>query len=59
MRSNKAVSDYPQMVAGSMDRGAGLQSRAQKVQKQEQLEEINKKQNRGQSTTVQARGSGG
>jgi 5'-AMP-activated protein kinase catalytic alpha subunit len=36
MRANKAVSDYPQMVvAGSMDRGAGLQSRAQKTQKQE------------------------
>jgi hypothetical protein len=27
MRQNKAVSDYPTMVAGSMDRAAQLQSR--------------------------------
>jgi 5'-AMP-activated protein kinase, catalytic alpha subunit len=33
MRANKAVSDYPPMVAGSMDRGATMQSRAQKTQK--------------------------
>lgn len=36
MRQNKASSDYPAMgVAGSMDRAAAMQSRAQKVQKQE------------------------
>ena len=35
MRSNKAVSDYPNMVAGSMDRASQLVSRGQKVQRQD------------------------
>jgi len=44
MRSNKAVSDYPMMGGGgSMDRASQLVSRAQKVQKQEQIDEINMK----------------
>jgi hypothetical protein len=35
------------MVAGSMDRSSQIVSRAQKIQRQEQIEEINKKQHRG------------
>jgi hypothetical protein len=42
-------------VAGSMDRATNQQSRAQKVQKQEHIEEINRKRGHSTVATTQAR----